>query len=98
MKGCEADQIGPPSSNNEVRNRRSFTTTILNPLNAELNPIRHLLALVGARHIVRVSRIWVKRHQGAQSELSESEVISSGSLLASDRVVKLTTHLHLLLG
>ena len=32
----------------------------VNPLNAELNPIRHLLALVGARHIVHVSRIRVK--------------------------------------
>ena len=31
-----------------------------NPLNAELNPIRHLLALVGARHIVHASRIRVK--------------------------------------
>ena len=31
-----------------------------NPLNAELNPIRHLLALVGARHIGHVSRIRVK--------------------------------------
>ena len=31
----------------------------VNPLNAELNPIRHLLALVGARHIVHVSRIRV---------------------------------------
>ena len=31
----------------------------LNTLNAELNPIRHLLALVGARHIVHVSRIRV---------------------------------------
>ena len=30
-----------------------------NPLNAELNPIRHLLALVGARHIVHVSRVRV---------------------------------------
>ena len=30
-----------------------------NPLNAELNPIRHLLALVGDRHIVHVSRIMV---------------------------------------
>ena len=28
-----------------------------NPLNAELNAIRHLLALVGARHIVHVSRV-----------------------------------------
>ena len=33
---------------------------VFNPLNAELNPIRHLLALVGARHIVHVSRIRVK--------------------------------------
>ena len=31
----------------------------INPLNAELNPIRHLLTLVGARHIVHVSRIRV---------------------------------------
>ena len=34
-------------------------TDVLNPLNAELNPIRHLLALVEARHIVHVSRIRV---------------------------------------
>ena len=31
-----------------------------NTLNAELNPIRHLLALIGARHIVHVSRVRVK--------------------------------------
>jgi len=30
-----------------------------NPLNAELNPICHLLALVGAHHILHVSRIRV---------------------------------------
>ena len=36
----------------------------INPLNAELNPIRHLLALVGARHIVHVSRIRVKGKNG----------------------------------
>ena len=34
-----------------------------NPLNAELNPIRHLLALIGARHIVHVSRGRVKIHR-----------------------------------
>ena len=28
-----------------------------NTLKAELNPIRHLLALAGARHIVHVSRV-----------------------------------------
>ena len=32
----------------------------LNPLNAELNPICHLLALLGAHHFLHVSRIWVK--------------------------------------
>jgi len=34
--------------------------TVLNPLNAELNPICHLLALLGAHHIIHVSRIRVK--------------------------------------
>jgi hypothetical protein len=29
---------------------------IINPLNAELNPICHLLALLGAHHILHISR------------------------------------------
>jgi len=33
----------------------------VNPLNAELNPICHLLALLGAHHILYISRIRVKR-------------------------------------
>jgi len=33
---------------------------VFNPLNAELNPICHLLALLGAHHILHVSRIRVK--------------------------------------
>jgi hypothetical protein len=32
----------------------------INTLNAELNPIFHLLALLGAHHIIHVSRIRVK--------------------------------------
>jgi hypothetical protein len=35
----------------------------VNPLNAELNPICHLLALLGAHHILHVSRIRVN-YQG----------------------------------
>jgi len=31
-----------------------------NPFNAELNPICHLLALIGAHHILHVSRIRIK--------------------------------------
>ena len=35
---------------------------IFNPLNAELNPICHLLALLEAQHILRISRIRVIYH------------------------------------
>jgi hypothetical protein len=41
--------------NTDVPNPAIF----LSPLNAELNPIRHLLALVGAHQILHVSRIRV---------------------------------------
>jgi len=34
--------------------------TVLNPLNAELNPTCHLLALLGAYPILHISRIRVK--------------------------------------
>ena len=34
----------------------------LNPLNAELSPICHLLVLLGAHHILHISRIRVKGH------------------------------------
>ena len=36
------------------------TNWVFNPLNAELNPIYHLLALVGTHHILHVSRVRVK--------------------------------------
>jgi len=39
-----------------------FFYGLLNRLNAELNPICHLLALLRAHHIFHVSRIRVKRH------------------------------------
>ena len=36
------------------------TSVIINPLNTELNPICHLLALLGGATIVVFSRLWVK--------------------------------------
>ena len=39
---------------------RGKYSKILNPLNAELNPICHLLALLGIHHFLHVSRIRVK--------------------------------------
>jgi len=35
---------------------KSTPFSLFNPLNAELNPICHLLALLGAHHILRISR------------------------------------------
>jgi len=37
-----------------------LVTAEFNPLSAELNPICHLLALLGAHHILHVSRIRAK--------------------------------------
>ena len=34
-----------------------YRNNVANPLNAELNPICHLLALLGAHHILHVSRV-----------------------------------------
>jgi hypothetical protein len=41
------------------------TRCFINPLNAELNPNRHLLALPGAHHFVHVSRVRVNSVQGS---------------------------------
>jgi len=41
--------------------RTFMSRCLINPLNAKLNPICHLLALLGAHHILHVSRIRVKK-------------------------------------
>jgi len=40
----------------------NWCITLINPLNAELNPICHFLALLGAHHILHVSRIRVNAY------------------------------------
>ena len=52
---------------------------LFNPLNAELNPIRHLLALVGARHTVHVSRIMVKIPQNMSYNNAEEVALDVDS-------------------
>jgi len=44
----------------ECSSGTKFITNKINPLNAELNPICHLLALLGAHHIFHVSGLRVK--------------------------------------
>jgi len=60
------------------------TKGTINPLNAELNPICHLLALLGAHHILHVSRIRVKIKFGTQipvyTELYLQKVTAIGAL------------------
>jgi hypothetical protein len=46
--------------NHEREDNLVYSLITVNPLNAELNPICHLLAFLGAHHILHVSRIRVK--------------------------------------
>jgi len=45
---------------------------MINPLKAELNPICHLLALLGAHHVLHVSRIRVKAYTLVVGKLKET--------------------------
>ena len=50
----------------------------INPLNAVLNPICHLLALLGAHHILHVSRIRVKDKHPVASSLPNLNLLVDG--------------------
>jgi len=64
---CREGRGGEGNENLETAIRsgvcaRPKTSVEFNPLNAKLNPICHLLALLGAHHILHVSRVRVKGH------------------------------------
>ena len=71
------------------------TRSFINPLNAELNPIRHLLALVGARHIVHISRIRVNTTTRAHhhSFMSHINLVYASYLSPSGSILVLSSHL-----
>jgi len=52
--------VGKPEGKRRLGRPRRRWEDNINPLNAELNPICHLLALLGAHHIPHISRIRVK--------------------------------------
>ena len=59
---CDLFCLSPPPLEQSSTSQPARTAKWLhyfNPLNAESNPIRHLLALVGARHFVHVNRLRV---------------------------------------
>jgi len=61
---------------------------VVNPFNADLNPICHLLALLGAHHILHVSRIRVK------TTVEAREALRCWSLIGVTEVCDLFLHLH----
>jgi len=59
----------------------SYLLSFLNPLNAELNPIYHLLALLGAHPILHISGVRVKHKEGSWHHVSTSKLIYEDSCL-----------------
>jgi len=59
-------------SRNCLNFSRSYSG-LINPLNAELNPICHFLALLGAHHILHVSRIRVNKINAYESNRLSSD-------------------------
>jgi hypothetical protein len=59
-KGVYSFLVGKPEGKRPLGRPRRGWDDFINPLNAELNPICYLLALLGAHHILDVSRIRVK--------------------------------------
>ena len=51
-----------------------FNLAVFNPINAELNPICHLLALLEARHILHVSRVRVNASK-EKTPLDEQTIV-----------------------
>ena len=49
-------------------------TLPINPLNTELNPICHLLTLLGAHHILHVSRVRVNYYTQQGGHISELRI------------------------
>jgi hypothetical protein len=55
-------------------NVRCLLENFVNPLNAKLNPICHLLTSLGAHHIIHVSKIRVKEDHLERQEKGQEEV------------------------
>ena len=68
-----------------LRNKNSIQEEI-NPLNAELNPICHLLSLLGVHHILHVSRVRAKNCLHSRYSV---EIFLPSTLLSENIKIKL---------
>ena len=57
----------------ETYNFAKMVIMTVNPLNAELNPICHLLVLLGAHHILHVSGMMIKSSRSFSVFISVAE-------------------------
>jgi hypothetical protein len=70
----------------------SLSYSGVNPLNAELNPIFHLLALLGARHILHVSRIRVNDVRQTELHTAKPLVPETSAVDVELAIEKLKSH------
>jgi hypothetical protein len=63
---------------------RLVGTTFINPSNAKLNPICHLLALLGAHHILHISRIRVNIQSTLRAAPDLCKIVSLAVLIGSN--------------
>jgi hypothetical protein len=61
-RGVDRVLVGKPEGKRQLGRPRLRWEDNINPLKAELNPICHLLTLLGAHHIIHVRRIRVKMY------------------------------------
>jgi hypothetical protein len=64
---------------------KTFSQSIINTSNCELNPICHLLALLGAHHILRVSRVRVNLKRNGQKKPETYGRVEMGSAHSNPR-------------
>ena len=72
------------------KDKKSFViylrTKCINPLNAKLNPICHLLTLLGAHHILHVSRLRVNIRSTRQINIHKGRYVSTTDYLTTIKV------------
>jgi hypothetical protein len=73
-KTCQSTVYILPKKNTHTYITKQYKTTTvqINPLNTKLNPICHLLALLGVHHILHISRVRVK----TQYKIYPNEIVT----------------------
>ena len=75
-KASEMDSLRRPARISKLdRKTNEYIREKINPLNADLNPICHLLAFLGSHHIFHVSRIRFNAQDTILDEITRKQLI-----------------------